>query len=107
MSEIDSIKRVLQRERAARKEAERLLEEKSLELYESNQKLKNSNSDLERLVKERTRKIESSEGKLRVIFEQNPDPILVVEAESKTIIRRNERLNELFGLKIQILYLKT
>jgi signal transduction histidine kinase len=43
-------KRILEREKAARKEAERLLESKSTELYEVNQRL-------EEMVAERTQKL--------------------------------------------------
>ena len=46
--------RRLERERAARKEAERLLEDKSLELYNANQSLKNLADSLEQQVNERT-----------------------------------------------------
>ena len=47
------IKRIIDRERRARKEAERLLEEKSTELWETNQ-------NLERLVLERTEKLSNA-----------------------------------------------
>jgi len=46
--------RALARERTARKEAERLLEEKSLALYHTNQSLKQLAADLEQQVAERT-----------------------------------------------------
>jgi len=42
-----ALKRILERERKARKESERILEEKSLELFEANQELKKLNSSLE------------------------------------------------------------
>lgn len=47
----------LERERKARKEAERLLEEKSLELYGSNQKLRALADNLEILVSQRTQEL--------------------------------------------------
>jgi len=46
--------RAFHRERAARKEAERLLQDKSRALYEANQQLKGLNRDLELRVQERT-----------------------------------------------------
>lgn len=46
--------RRLERERRARKAAESILEQKSLELYEANQKLKQARDDLEVRVAERT-----------------------------------------------------
>ncbi|MFP8779191.1 ATP-binding protein [Hydrogenophaga sp. RWCD_12] len=50
--------RRLERERAARKEAERLLEEKSLELFHANQSLQSLADDLERQVAERTAQLQ-------------------------------------------------
>jgi signal transduction histidine kinase/ActR/RegA family two-component response regulator len=47
--------RRVDRERKARTEAERLLEEKSAELYESNQRLTELNKNLDRQVQERTK----------------------------------------------------
>lgn len=52
--------RRFERERAARKEAERLLERKSSELYEINQTLKATLSQLERQVQERTAELQSA-----------------------------------------------
>jgi two-component system, sensor histidine kinase len=47
----------LERERQARKQAEQLLEEKSLELYNSNMKLRTLAENLENLVSERTEEL--------------------------------------------------
>ena len=47
MDEITALQRRLARERAARQEAERLLEEKSLQLYESHQALLRRNAELQ------------------------------------------------------------
>ncbi len=46
-----------QRERAARKEAERILEEKSLELYQSNQSLRRLASELDVMIRSRTNEL--------------------------------------------------
>ncbi|NVK12290.1 MAG: response regulator [Gammaproteobacteria bacterium] len=55
-------KRKLNRERAARKEAERLLEQKSLELFHSLEKLEETNRSLDATVKAKTREaIEAKE----------------------------------------------
>jgi signal transduction histidine kinase/CheY-like chemotaxis protein len=55
-------KRKLNRERAARKEAERLLEQKSLELFHSLEKLEETNRSLDETVKAKTREaIEAKE----------------------------------------------
>ena len=50
----DRALRRAERERGARKQAERLLEEKSLELYLANAQLEKSHEELERRVRERT-----------------------------------------------------
>ena len=54
MSDIEQIKRRLERERAARKAAETIAEEKTREIYEANVQLQHLNSRLEELVRERT-----------------------------------------------------
>lgn len=48
----------VKRERSARKEAERILEEKSLELYQANLKLANLNADLEDTIREQIKELE-------------------------------------------------
>lgn len=50
----DAMRRALDRERAARKEAERLLEDKSRELYAKSEELRELNAGLESKVAERT-----------------------------------------------------
>jgi len=55
-----SYKKRVDRERKARKEAERLLEEKSAELYEANQRLKHSHDELEELVAKRTQALSAA-----------------------------------------------
>jgi signal transduction histidine kinase/DNA-binding response OmpR family regulator len=54
MGEIELLQRRLERERQARKQAEALLEQKSLELYQTNQELRQLAEHLEELVSERT-----------------------------------------------------
>ncbi|MBO6507084.1 MAG: EAL domain-containing protein [Roseibium sp.] len=56
---IERLKRRVSRERVARAEAEELLEQKSLELYELNQTLAGLNEQLERQVAERTEALEA------------------------------------------------
>ena len=51
------LQRQLERERAARKQAETLLEEKSRELYQTNQELRSLADHLEELVQERTKEL--------------------------------------------------
>ena len=54
MSEIEQLTRRLERERRARKEAEAIAEEKTLEIYEANVRLRRLNDRLEELVRQRT-----------------------------------------------------
>lgn len=56
-SDLERLKRRSARERAARKQAETLLEAKSLELFESNQALARLNETLEHRVKARTKEL--------------------------------------------------
>ena len=64
------LKRALARERKARKEAERIIEEKSLEIYRANQELRELNQSLEQRIQERTREIEDSRKDLMLAKEQ-------------------------------------
>ena len=59
MSE-DVWKQRFERERIARKEAERILEEKSLDLHQSNQSLRRLASELDALIKSRTAELTQS-----------------------------------------------
>lgn len=59
-SELERWQRRIERERASRKEAERLLEKKSLELYQSNLDLKVLADELEQKVRQRTAELESA-----------------------------------------------
>jgi signal transduction histidine kinase/CheY-like chemotaxis protein len=54
VSELEQLKRRLERERRARKEAEAIAEEKTREIYEANVHLRQLNDRLEELVRQRT-----------------------------------------------------
>lgn len=56
--ELEAIKKVLIRERLARKQAEEIIEKKSLELYNLNQKLLAANHQLEEKILERTKELQ-------------------------------------------------
>ncbi|MGB0684254.1 MAG: ATP-binding protein [Magnetovibrionaceae bacterium] len=60
MMDPELAERRLQRERAARKEAERLLESKSRELFDSNEELRRTLETLEERVAERTRELQDA-----------------------------------------------
>jgi len=87
--ELDIYKRALVREKASRKAAEDILEAKSAELFETSQKLKESNKTLERLVKEKTLE-------LKGVFENIIDAYVVMNLNGD-IIKMNDSAIELFG----------
>lgn len=60
MSDLELLKRKLDREQRARKQAETLIEQKSRELYEANQELARFNAELEQRVAEATADIRAS-----------------------------------------------
>jgi len=90
---IKMYERALAREKAARKEAERILEEKSLELYYKSEELKVSNSKLEDVVKERTSELEG-------VFENIVDAYVVMDLIG-TVIKMNQAAEELLGYTIK------
>ena len=61
MTEIELLKKRLDRERAARNQAEKILEKKAIELYESNKWLTALNESLEEQVEARTQQLAKSE----------------------------------------------
>lgn len=69
-NEIELYKRRFERERKARKEAEALLENKSLELYRANQTLQQWAADLEKRVEERTQTLREREVQLALARDQ-------------------------------------
>ena len=93
--ESDRLLRRMERERAARKQAERLLEEKSLELFNANQALQASTASLEKQVQDRTLELTEAlqDGKLR---EAAKNPLLTEEAR---LTRRNEAEEKLTELQ--------
>ena len=71
----------LAREVAARKAAEQILEDKSLELFEANRKLQHLNSSLETQVEDRSLELSESEKRFKVLVEGAYDLIYVVNQE--------------------------
>ena len=91
--EIDILKRALDRERASRKLAEKILEEKSKELYELNIKLEKSNVKLTSL----NNKVNSQ---LQGVFENLVDPYVEIDLNGD-ILQMNNAAVDLLGLKSQ------
>lgn len=95
MSE-DKIKvyeRAIAREKAARKQAEEILEEKSRELYLLTQELKASNEKLEQLVTEAT-------SELKGVFDNILDSYLVMDLYGN-VLKMNEAAVDFFGYDIK------
>lgn len=90
-NEIDILKRALKRERAARKEAEGILEKKSADLYELTLELKDSNRRLERLVNKKT-------SELKGVFENIIDAYVVVDLQGH-VLKMNDAAVDLLGFK--------
>ena len=81
MNEIELLKKRLAREQQARKEAERILEAKALELYQANESLKRLNESLEDQIYERTLALQESEAKFRNVIDQATDIIYTTDEE--------------------------
>ena len=89
---IDILFRAIEREKAARKAAEKILESKSLELYLLSEELKKSNTKLETLLDEKSSQLEG-------IFENIVDAYVVIDLEGN-VIKFNDAASELFGYDI-------
>ncbi|KJD32177.1 histidine kinase [Tamlana nanhaiensis] len=88
---IDILQRALNREKAARKQAEAILEQKSAELYESNQKLAEAYTSLESTFAK-------TDSQLQGVFEHIVDAYVVADVEGN-IIKMNAAAVTLLGLK--------
>lgn len=97
MSEVELLKKALLREKAARKEAERILEQKALELYHINKQLAENNALLEKRVEERTEELNENASRLAALI-GNLQSAVLVEDETRHIILVNSRFCELFGI---------
>ncbi len=96
MIDIDILKRKLDRERKARKQAESILEKKALELYQANLELKQFNDELEITVKSRSEALFRSEKKYREIMENMRLGLVEIDLEGK-ILKTNEVYNHMTG----------
>lgn len=89
---IKMYERALAREKAARKQAEQILEQKSRELYEKSEELRISNAKLENLY---TRTSSELEG----VFENIVDAYVVMDLSSK-VIKMNQAAERLLGYQL-------
>ena len=95
--EIELLQRRLERERAARREAETILEQKALELYHANNALRSLNEGLEQEVTERTTELLTEQTRLRSLI-TNLDSGVLLENEHRQIVLVNEHFCQLFGI---------
>lgn len=93
--DIDRWKARYERERVARKEAERLLEEKAMTLFHKNQELENLSSRLAATVERRTEELRYSTSKLR---EEEERLASLAQTFPGVIFQWYERENGEFGL---------
>lgn len=99
MNEIENLKKALAREHTARKEAEKIIEQKSAELYRSNEELRQLNSCLEKEISRRTKEIEA----LALFPEEIPDPVLRISKTGRIVYANpssRERLLTFFNLQV-------
>ena len=90
------LERRFHRERKARKEAEQLLEQKSLALYNVNKQLTANAAELERRVTERTQQLHSSELRKSAILKSALDAIVTIDING-IILEFNPAASKLFG----------
>ncbi|MBW2998796.1 PAS domain-containing sensor histidine kinase, partial [Candidatus Woesearchaeota archaeon] len=76
--QVDLLKRALKREKSARKAAEKILEDKSRELYFLSQDLQQANSKLENLLDEKS-------SQLKGVFENINDAYIVINLNGKIL----------------------
>ena len=91
-NEVDILKRALEREKLARKQAENILESKSAELYELTIKLEESNANLASMVKKRT-------SELKGVFENINDAYIVMDLDGN-ILKANDPALELLEISM-------
>jgi two-component system, sporulation sensor kinase E len=87
--EIELLKKALDRQKKARQAAEKILEEKSKELYDAKHQLEEANQRLESLLEEKT-------SELQGVFITIVDPYVVFDLQGN-IIRMNAAAKELCG----------
>jgi len=86
---IKILERALARERAARKEAERILEEKAAELFTLSRKLKQSNEQLQNVLSQRN-------SELQGVFDNLVDAYVLMNTQGE-VLKMNDAAIELFG----------
>lgn len=96
-NEIQLLKRRVDREKLARRQAESILEQKALELYNANQELRVLNENLEFKFTERTRALQTSQTRLSALITNLHSGILV-EDEFRHIVLTNQMFCDIFNI---------
>ncbi len=81
MEEIELLKRRIEREQKARKQAEEILETKALELYEANNRLLNLNENLESQIAKGVAELQKTEQKYQELIESVQDIIYKISVD--------------------------
>ncbi|MBU3025108.1 MULTISPECIES: PAS domain-containing sensor histidine kinase [Zobellia] len=87
--EVELLKRALERQKKARQQAEKILEQKSTDLYETAQRLKEANGKLENLLSEKVSELDG-------VFVNIIDPYVVMDLEAN-VIKMNPSAKEFLG----------
>ncbi|WP_373071682.1 PAS domain S-box protein [Zeaxanthinibacter enoshimensis] len=92
--EVILLKKALERQKKARKQAERILEAKSKELYATSRKLEETNERLENLLSQKTSELEG-------VFINIVDPYVVMDLSGR-VIKMNNAAKEFLGYDCEI-----
>lgn len=87
------LNRALDRQKKARKQAERILEDKSLELYKTSVELKKANDQLESLLREKNSQLEG-------VFENINDAYIIMDLDGN-VIKMNDVAIFFFGYNLE------
>lgn len=91
-TQIDILQRAIIREKGARKQAEKILEDKSLKLFNTAKKLEEANEKLELLLEEK-------KSQLQGVFENINDAYLIMDLEGNAL-KMNDAARDLFGYNL-------
>jgi PAS domain S-box-containing protein len=97
MNEIEEIKKILERERQARKEAERILEQKSLEIYNKSLEIEQLRSSLKEQAEMELAILNKKQKVLNELFENHPFAIIIYSLDNQKILEVNSTCQSIFG----------
>ena len=97
MNEVEILSRRIERERQARKQAEVILEQKTLELFNANIELRTLNEVLEIIISERTRDLEISQNRFEALI-SNLHAGILIQDENFKVVLTNQTFCNLFSI---------